>query len=115
MSAHEYTTLQALELLIRKIGERDETLAVSVQAAIDAGKDVHETESGRGRKKKRMYRRRAPLTHEEAASIAIEVLESFLIEIPCFIDSATEDFKRAALGVPKQTGRHLPAWRYEAD
>ena len=40
----EYTPQQALEILMKKLGARDEALAAQVQAAIDAGKDVSETE-----------------------------------------------------------------------
>jgi len=115
MSAHEYNTLEALQLLIRKIRDRDDSLAASLQAAIDDGKDVHETESGGRRKKKRVYRRRVALTHKEAADVAIKVLQSFFIELPCFIGSTSENFKGAAVGVPPQTGRHLPSWRYDED
>lgn len=44
MSAHEYTPEQALEVLMKKLGGQDKELTAHVQIAIDAGKDVSETE-----------------------------------------------------------------------
>jgi hypothetical protein len=52
MSNHEYTPQAALKLLIRKLAERDPTLAAQVRAVVDQGKDIQESESAsRGRKK----------------------------------------------------------------
>jgi len=44
MSEHSYTAQEALEVLLAKLRARDESLAAHVQAAIDVGKDVSDTE-----------------------------------------------------------------------
>jgi hypothetical protein len=52
MSRHDYSPQQALELLMQKLNQRDETLADRMRSALNSGKDVLETESyGRGSKK----------------------------------------------------------------
>ena len=77
MPALEYTPQQALEILMKKLGSRDEALAAQIQAAIDAGKDVSETEPAIDRRKKaRVYRKTVPFTHEEALQIALYRLNS---------------------------------------
>ncbi len=104
-NVHEYTAAQALELLISKIKVREETLAAQVQAAIDVGKDIAETETPTNRRQKsRTYRKTVPFTHNEALEVAIQVLRAHFIEIPLFINSAAMNFKQAALGVPEQRG-----------
>jgi hypothetical protein len=57
MSRHDYAPQDALEVLIRKLNQRDTDLAAQVQEAVDQRKDMEEREppSG-GRKKARMYR-----------------------------------------------------------
>src|SRR5262249_31445825 len=76
---------------------------------------VRETESRRGRKKKRTYRKRVALDPPEAVTIAVHALQSFFIELPYFIDSAIADFKAVSVGSPKHAVRHRPAWQYEGD
>ncbi len=49
MSDHDYTPEQAFETLLRKVGERDGTLAERIRIAIDAGKDISQTEMSPGR------------------------------------------------------------------
>jgi hypothetical protein len=68
MSNHEYTPQAALELLMRKLSERDTALATEVRAVLDQGKDIQESEaSNRGRKNKyTVYRKTVPYPYEEA-------------------------------------------------
>jgi hypothetical protein len=102
---NEYTPEQALEVLISKVKIRDVMLAAQVQAAIDIGKDIAETERSTNRRQKsRTYRKTVPFTHYEALEVAIQVLRAHFIEIPLFINSAALNFKQAALGVPEQRG-----------
>ena len=44
MGSNGCTPEEALELLMKKVQARDETLAIQIQAAIDSGKDVLETD-----------------------------------------------------------------------
>jgi len=44
MPQHDYSPREALDLLLRTIREREPELALQLQAVIDAGKDVVETE-----------------------------------------------------------------------
>ena len=112
MPGHQYTAKQALEILLKKIRQRREDLAAEVQAAIDAGKDVSETEPSPDRRKKdRVYRKTVPFTHQEALQIAIDALQSHLVEQPLFVESARINFSRTGVG---ETIRriHRPGFDY---
>jgi hypothetical protein len=99
MAPNDYSPRQALELLMRKLHERDQALARQVQSAIDMGKDVEETErTGRG--KQRVYRRTVRFSDEEALKMAIDALQACFVEQPLFVKSAKKDFLLAAIGVP---------------
>jgi hypothetical protein len=103
MNGRDYTPQQALYTLMDKLRKRDARLALQIQAAIDAGKDVEETEpSYDGRKKQRVYRKTAAFTYEEALQIALDALEAYFVEVPLFIESSTENLKKAAIGIPKR-------------
>ena len=106
MSSHSYTAEQALEVLMQKLRERDETLATQVQATIDAGKDISETlPATQNRKKTHIYRKTVAFTHEEALQVALDALQAYFVEQPLFIDEAAKNFAEAAVGVP--SGRFL--------
>ena len=76
MSTHEYDAHDALDLLMRKLNERDEQLARQIQSAIDVGKDVEEKERFARRKKPRVYRRTVRFSDEEALDVAIAALQA---------------------------------------
>jgi len=106
MARHDYSPHEALGLLMQKLRERDEDLATEIQAAIDAGKDVEETEpTGRARKKTRSYRRAVRITDEEALRVATNALRAHFIEQPLFVESAADDFRSAAIDTQ---GGHAP-------
>lgn len=110
---HQYTPQQALEILMRKLKARDETLAAQVQAAIDAGKDVAETEPPVDRRKKaRVYRKTVPFTHEEALQVALDALQAYFVEQQLFVDSAADSLAKSVIGVPKHD---LPSWAYSPE
>lgn len=95
---------------MRKLKERDEALAIHVQAAIDAGKDVSETEPAPDRRKKaRVYRKSVPFSHEEALQVALDALQAYFVEQPMFVTSAADSLAKAANGVPQHD---LPSWAY---
>jgi hypothetical protein len=99
MSDHSYTAQQALEVLMKKLRERDETLAAHVQAAIDIGKDVSESlPATRSRKKTHIFRKTVAFTHEEALQVAMNALQAYFVEQPLFIDEAAKNFAEAGLG-----------------
>jgi hypothetical protein len=100
MSNHEYTPQSALELLMRKLSERDPALATEVRAVVDQGKDIQESEaSSRGRKKKyRVYRKTVPYPYDEALQVAVNALAACFIEQPMFIESCLKNMARAPLG-----------------
>jgi hypothetical protein len=109
VSDHDYTPERALEVLLRKLGERDARLEGVVRAAIDAGQDIVVTEPRRnGRGKPRIYRQTVPFTHEEALQVALDVLRAYFIELPLFINSTTENFRTAAVGIPRH---QATSWR----
>ena len=113
MSDHDYTPGKALETLLRKVGARDETLAERIRIAIDAGKDINQTETPRGRRQRtRTYRRKVPYSHEEALAVALGVLRSHFIELPLFINSASMNFEKAAVGIPEASQRQSVATRH---
>lgn len=100
MGNQEYTPQAALELLMRKLSERDPALATEVRAVVDQGKDIQESEaSNRGRKKKyRVYRKTVPYPYDEALQVAVDALAACFIEQPMFIDSCLKNMAQAPLG-----------------
>lgn len=83
-----------------KLSAKDEKLAKEVQSAIDAGKDISETEpSIDQRRKERMYRKTVPFTHEEALQVALNALQAYFVEQALFVDSAAGNFKKAAIAM----------------
>lgn len=117
MADHDYTPEEALKTLLRRVRERDETLAERIRIAIDAGKDIRQTETPVGRRQRvaRTYRRKVAYSHEEAVAVALDVLQSHFIELPMFMNSAAADFEKAAIGVPVDTRRGQTAIRHEAE
>jgi hypothetical protein len=110
MPANQYTPQQALDVLMRKLRARDDVLADHVQAAIDAGKDVSETEPAPDRRKKaRVYRKTVPFSHEEALQVALDALQAYFVEQPLFVDSAADSLAKSAIGVPRH---NLPSWAF---
>ena len=97
MPSHDYSHRQALDLLLRKVRERVPELADSLQAAIDAGKDVSEVESSTKRKRSRTYRKTVPVTDEEALHIVTNGLRAYFVEQPLFARSVVREFAKAAL------------------
>jgi len=103
MADHDYTSEEALKTLLRRVRERDKTLAERIRIAIDAGKDIRQTETPVGRRQRaaRTYRQKVPYSHEEALAVALDVLQSHFIELPMFINSAAADFEKAAAASPR--------------
>ena len=121
MASHEYSPREALELLLRKVRERDANLAIGLEAVIDAGKDVFEKETlrtekmpreygsppaddfeavpgaFRTKKKPREYRKTVRFSDEEALDIALQALRAHFVEQPLLATSAMSEFGKAAL------------------
>jgi hypothetical protein len=103
MAAHNYSPQEAFALLMRKLMERDRDLAAQVQAVVDEGKDVEETEFvGSRRKRTRVYRKTVPYSYDEALQAALRALEAYFIEQPLFASSCLDDIAKAALGIPQR-------------
>jgi hypothetical protein len=102
MNGLDYTPEEALRVLMSKLRDKDEALASQVQAAIDQGRDIQETEPARGRKKERFYRKTVPYSPVEALQVAINALRAYFVEQPLFINSCHDDFALAALGVARR-------------
>jgi len=101
VSRNSYTSQQALDLLMSKLRAQNDLLARNIQAAIDVGKDVSEEEPSNDRRKKpRVYRRTVRFSHEEALQVAVSALQAYFVEQPLFIDEASDNFAKAALGRP---------------
>jgi hypothetical protein len=104
MAAHDYSPQEAFALLMRKLIERDKDLAAQVQAVVDEGKDVEETELiGSRRKRTRVYRKTVPYSYDEALQAASKAIEAYFIEQPLFASSCLDDIAKAALGIPQRT------------
>jgi hypothetical protein len=97
---HEYSPQEALDLLLRKLNERDQELAVRVRAAVNAGTDVQEIEKPRGPEtnKPRSYRRTVPYSPEQALQVALDALQAHFVEQPLFINSLLDNMVHASLG-----------------
>jgi hypothetical protein len=98
MSEHTYTPSQALQLLMQKLRAKDEVLATHVQAAIDAGKDIEESEPAIDRhRKSRRYRKTVPFTEEQALQVAIGALRAYFVEQPLFLRTIAANFSEVAV------------------
>ena len=112
MPENDYTPQEALDLLLNKVSARDIILAEQVRMAIDAGKDINETEPAVDKRKKaRIYRKTVPFTPEEALQIALDVLQAYFVEQPLFVDSAADNLAKSAIGIPKN---NLSNWAYDS-
>jgi len=100
MPAHDYTPREALDLLLKKMQERFPSLYDRMKDAIDAGRDVQEKESDT-RPRGRTYRKNVPYTDPEALVVALEVLESHLIESRKLIDAANTEFTKVFVAPAK--------------
>jgi hypothetical protein len=85
-------------VLIDRLRKFDESLAQSVEEAINSGKDVLIPEPNTAGKKPRKYRKIERFSDEEALKVALNVLESFFIEMPMMIESANAELANAATG-----------------
>ena len=97
MASHEYSPRHALELLLRKVRERDPDLAIGLEAVIDAGTDVVEREPLRTPERPREYRKTVRFSDEEALNIALLALRAHFVEQPLLATSAMSEFGKAAL------------------
>lgn len=112
MSKHDYTPDQALELLIQKVNERNPALAVEVRAAVNAGRDVQETEQVRkrgGKMKSLSFRRTVPFSTEQALEVALEALKAHFVEQPLFANSVLDDMAQSAFGVVEAGSQQSPS------
>jgi hypothetical protein len=100
MSSHEYAPQEALELLMRKLAERDSELADHVGAVVNQGRDVQEIEpSARGRKRRsRVYRKTVPYPYDEALLVALNALAACFVEQPLFVESCLSSMSKAPVG-----------------
>lgn len=98
MAVNEYTPQQAFEVLMDRLRKRDEQLAAHIQAVVDAGKDVDETQQvGKRRKRSRSYRRTVPYGYDEALQVALDALQAYFVEQPLFIDSCAKNMATTEL------------------
>jgi hypothetical protein len=104
MPNHDYSPREALDLLLRTIRRREPELEVQLQAVIDAGKDVVETEPASVRSAIRQYRKTVRFSDEEALRMAVDALQAHFVEQPLFVQSAVRNFTAAAVG------RHREPW-----
>ena len=106
MPRHQYNAGQALDLILKRLESKDTRLAAHVRFAIDAGKDVEETEPALDRRRReRTYRKTVPFTHEEALHVALDALQAYFVEQPLFVAAAADSFAKAAIGVPPRRRR----------
>lgn len=115
VSVHAYTPKEALDLLLRKLRAADQHLARQIEDAINAGKDVEETDLNSrrrlSRKKPRVYRRTVPFTEEEALRVALVALRAYFVELPSIANAAAASFETAAVG---RRGSTVP-WDYREE
>ena len=99
MASHEYTPQEALKLLLLKVNNEDAELENALKSAIDAGKDIIESEVSTDPKKGRRFRKTVRFSDEEALRVAIDALKAYFIEQPSFTNTAIDEFAVAALDV----------------
>lgn len=93
MNIHQYSSEGALDILMTKLRDQDEDLAILVRSAIDEGKETIESIPTSGRSKRsHEYRKVVPFTHEEALQVALKVLQGFFIEGPLLTNEIIKHF-----------------------
>src|SRR6267378_472492 len=102
MNGQDYTPEDALNILMAKLRAKDSELAVEIQAAIDQGKDIQQTEPAKGRKKARSYRKTVPYSRQEALQVAIDALNAYFVEQPLFMNSCHDNMAQAVVGEPRR-------------
>jgi hypothetical protein len=102
MTGLDYTPEDALRVLMSKLRNRDADLASQIQAAIDQGKDIQETEPARERRKARLYRKTVPYLAQEALQVAISALRAYFVEQPLFMNSCHDNMAQAVLGIARR-------------
>jgi hypothetical protein len=88
-----------------KLTQRDPVLAARIQAAMDEGKDIDETEfvGSKRKKKRRVYRKAVAYTDKEALKVALNALEAYFIEQPLFGNSLHDNMAKTTLGEPRRS------------
>ena len=90
-----YRPNEALELLMRKLQDRDTILFTLVRDAINAGKEdtlpvdsriIHSQAD-----KPHEYRKIVPFSAEESLRVALDVLQAFLIEQPLLVNEIAKN------------------------
>src|SRR6267378_3581905 len=102
MNGQDYTPEDALNILMAKLRANDSELAIEIQAAIDQGKDIQQTEPAKGRKKAREYRKTVPFSRQEALQVAINALNAYFVEQPLFRNSCQDNIAQAVVGKPRR-------------
>ena len=91
-----YRPNDALELLIRKLQDRDAILVTLVRDAINAGKEDTLPINSRGihsqAEKPHEYRKIVPFSTEESLQVALDVLQALLIEQPLLVNEIAKNF-----------------------
>src|SRR5436309_1797031 len=107
MPTHDYTAREALDVLLSRLEDRDQSLLAEVRMAINVGKDVEEQDveeqDPRRRRKPRVYRRTVRFTDEEALDVALAVLRAHFVEQPLFANSAADNFRPVALETERRS------------
>ncbi len=96
MPAHEYSPLDALELLLFTLDERLPDLANHIREIIDSGTALPVPGQRSGASAERVRKSR-PLTDEEALSVAVDVLRAYFVELPACIEAANREFAACAI------------------
>jgi hypothetical protein len=101
----DYTPEVALRSLMAKLTQRDSVLAERIQAAMDEGKDIDETElvGTKRKKRRRVYRKAVAYTDKEALKVALNALQAYFIEQPLFVNSLHENMAQTVLGEPRRS------------
>jgi hypothetical protein len=104
MPRNDYSPQQALQSIMQKLSKANINLFNTVQAAVDAGRDVQAAEpTDIGRSGTREYRKTVPYTFEEAIAVAIRALEAYFVVSPLMRNSSADNFLSTAIGLPRRS------------
>lgn len=105
---NEFTLREALELLLRRTAEFDPDLGASIRAAIDAGRETHKSVPRRKGAKSKTYRQVERLTDAQALEVALNVINSYTVELPSIANAALEDLEATRREQRGQNGPGVP-------
>jgi hypothetical protein len=111
MADETLTAREALDALLRAVGERDDALRDVIARAMDASKVVRGKVAKRGRKRIKEPSRRVALSEPEAINAAVRALRAVFLELPAVFRAIDSEMHKHGAADRRGVADSLPgAW-----